>query len=101
MLWLKKLQMRYQRYAGTKVLHSCNHLVYELLESDSDECNDARQKIQESIGNNCFDIIRKKGSKEIADFKKILIETVNGVFFPVLKKQIESFQQKLIGEVIS
>jgi len=36
------------------------------------ECN----QLQETIKNHCFDIIRKKGSQEMMDFRKELIETV-------------------------
>ncbi len=73
-MWLKKLQMKFRKraFANTVLLH-CNRLLYELLESDS---NNAREKLQETIGNHCFDIIRKKGSQEISDFRKDMIEKV-------------------------
>lgn len=62
-----------KRSFGTSVLILCNRLIYDLLESD---INNARQEIQETIGNHCFDIIRKKGSQEIYDFRKMMIEKV-------------------------
>ena len=73
-MWLKKLQMKFRKrgFANT-VLLQCNRLIYELLESDS---RNARKKLQETIGNHCFDVIRKRGSQEINDFRKEMIETV-------------------------
>jgi hypothetical protein len=74
-MWLKKLKIKLRKRAfANTVLLQCNRLLYDLLESDSD--NDGRHKIQEIIGNHCFDIIRKKGSQEINDFRKEMIETV-------------------------
>lgn len=76
-MWLKKLQMKFRKrvFANTVLLH-CHRLLYELLESDDDK---ARQEIQETIKNRCFDIIRKKGSQEMMDFRKEMIKTVLGI----------------------
>lgn len=77
MLWLKKLHMKlHKRSFANIVMFHCNRLIYELLEDDN---SDARKSLQGTIGNHCFDLIREKGSQEINDFKKILIETISGI----------------------
>jgi hypothetical protein len=74
----KKLMIRLRKRAfGSSVVLHCNRLLYDFLESDN--YNDGRKEIQEIVGNHCFDIIRKKGSQAIADFRKEMIETVLGI----------------------
>ena len=82
-----------KRSFANSVLLLCNRLLYELLESDSD--SDTRQKIQEMIGNHCFDIIRKKGSQEINDFRKDMIEKVLEIVQS--DNPIISMRKELIG----
>lgn len=67
------IRLRKRSFANSVLLH-CSSLLSDLLESDSD--NDARQKIQEMTGSHCFDIIREKGSREINNFRKHMIEKV-------------------------
>jgi hypothetical protein len=77
-MWLKKLSIKLRKRAfANTVLIQCSRLLSDLLESDSD--NNSRQEVQEIIGNHCFDIIRKKGSQEINDFRKEMIEKVLGI----------------------
>lgn len=74
----KKLMIRIRkRTFANNVLLQCNNFLSEFLESDNN--NEARKEIQETIGNHCFDIIRKKGSQEINDFRKHMIEKILGI----------------------
>jgi hypothetical protein len=70
----KKIRTKLRKRAfGNKVLFECHRLIYVLIESDDDEY---RKKVQEQIGNHCFDVIAKKGPEEILDFRKILLKDV-------------------------
>ena len=73
-MWFKKLRIKLQKrsFANTVLLH-CNSLLYELLESEDDK---ARQTLRETTNNCFFDIIRKKGSQEMVDFRKEVVEKV-------------------------
>jgi hypothetical protein len=94
----KKLMIRLRkRLFGSKVLLQCNRLLFGLLEDDND--NNGRQQAQESIGNHCFDIIRKKGSKEIYDFRKNMIEEVLEIVQS--DNPIISMRKKLIKQIHS
>jgi hypothetical protein len=91
-MWLKKLQMKFRKNAfENTVLLACNSLIFELLESDN---SNARDKLHETTGNHCFDIIRKKGSQEINDFREDLIEIVSGIVQS--DNPIVSMRKKLI-----
>lgn len=73
-MWFNKLQTSlHKRAFGSKVLLHCSRLIFGLLESGKE---DAGKKAHVTIGNHRFDVIRKKCSKEIIDFRKMLIETV-------------------------
>ena len=76
-MWLKKLQMKLRRraFANTVLLH-CSRLLSELLEDEND---DTRQKVQESTGSRCFDIIKERGSHCLPEFRKDMIEKVLGI----------------------
>lgn len=77
MNWLKKLKMNFFRTKfESSVLLCCSKLISELLE---DENNETRDKIQKTIGNRCFDVIRKRGIQEINDFRKSMIEDVTKI----------------------
>lgn len=86
-----------KRSFGNTVLLQCNRLLSDLLENDND--NDGRKQAQEYIGNHCFDIIRKKGSKEIYDFRKKMIENVLGIVQS--DNPIISMRKKLIKQIHS
>ncbi len=88
------MKLRKRGFANTVLLH-CNRLIYELLEDDS---STAHKELQETIGNHCFDVIRKRGKRdpqEINDFRKEMIEMVLGIVQS--DNPIISMRKELIG----
>lgn len=78
MNWFKKFKMSFLRANfESSVLLCCSNLIQELL---LDENNKARDSLQKTIGNNCFDIIREKSSEQdLADCRKRIIDKVTRI----------------------
>lgn len=81
MLWLKKLQIKFNKrsFANT-VLLQCHSLIYELVENDKGDA--IRKKAHETTIIPCFDIIRKRNEshpKETYDMREQMIKKVVGI----------------------
>ena len=83
-----------KRAFGNTVMLCCGRFLYELIESDDDK---VRKKVQETINNHCFELIRKRGPKKISDFKKMLTETVLQIV--TSDDPIMSMRKELISEI--
>ena len=74
---LRKLQMKFFRDSfNDSVLNACDSIVLALLEDENSERRDVAQKHSEF---KYFDVIRKKGEKEINDFKKMIMQEVKEI----------------------